>query len=85
MAALSMEGGKVAVTLPYQGAVPDKVQVIPIGVEHAFDEDKLPELKRLRGMFQVLLDEGMLKPNPIQVSIKYMRIFVMTEAQLVQL
>ncbi|KZT50837.1 GroES-like protein [Calocera cornea HHB12733] len=66
LAALSSEGGKIAITLPYAGAVPDSVELLGVNASalHSRMLHDVPELTRL---WQALINEGKLRPHPFKI------------------
>lgn len=66
-AAALTDGGKVATTLPYDGPVPEGVEVLAVASEAIFEEKHTEELEGLRKLWQALVDAGKLKPTPVQV------------------
>ncbi|KZO97059.1 GroES-like protein [Calocera viscosa TUFC12733] len=67
IAALSSEGGKVAVSLPYSGNAPDSVEVLPVTSALLYSPGREAELEGLTRLWQALVNEGKLKPNPVKI------------------
>ncbi|KZO97061.1 NAD(P)-binding protein [Calocera viscosa TUFC12733] len=69
IASLSSEGGKVIITLPYSGNAPDSVEVIRVLSGTAYVPEKKEDTAGLTRLWQALVNEGRLKPNPVKASV----------------
>jgi hypothetical protein len=73
MAAFGPEGGKLAITLYPLETVPDNVEIFRVAASSVYDEENKSTLEDIVKLWQVLVNEGKVKPNPVKVRC-YMRL-----------